>query len=197
MEFTPALREEYRHLFATAKVNPGRVAAVNEIVASLLAHKHRYEHAGDPVGVPWWVVAVIHELEASRNFHTHLHNGDPLTARTVHVPKGRPPGNPPFTWEQSARDALAFDGLAHAHDWSISHALFRLEKFNGFGYRNASIDIPSPYLWSFCQHYTRGKFDRDGHFDPTLVSAQCGAGVLLRVMVDEGHVRPPSTAAGG
>ena len=140
--------------------------------------------------MPWWFVAVLHDLEASRDFGAHLHNGDPLTHRTVNVPRNRPPGNPPFTFEESARDALTFEGFAHVADWSISHALFRFERFNGFGYRNPSIDIPSPYLWSFSQHYTRGKFSSDGHFEPTLVSQQCGAGVLLRALVDGGHVVP-------
>lgn len=196
MQFTAALRDEYRRLFSTAKVRPERQALVAQTVASLVSHKPRYEKAGNPVGVPWWMVAVIHDLEASQNFNTHLHNGDPLTHKTVHVPAGRPPGSPPFTWERSARDALMLDGLTHVADWSISHALFRLEGFNGFGYRNPTIDIPSPYLWSFCQHYTKGKFDADGHYDPNLVSQQCGAGVLLRVMVDDAIVKTLSTTAG-
>ena len=196
MELTPNLRDEYRQLFHNAKVRPQRKAQASQIVDSLVAHKHRYEGAGHPIGVPWWFVAVIHDLEGSRNFHTHLHNGDPLAHKTVHVPKHRPPGNPPFTFEESATDALTIEGFAHASDWSISRALFRLERFNGFGYRKPSIDIHSPYLWSFSQHYSQGKFDRDGHFDPHLVSQQCGAGVLLRVMVDEGHVTPqPATVA--
>jgi lysozyme family protein len=195
MEFTAHLRDEYRRLFRTAQVNPSRRALVDETVHSLVVHKDRYEHAGHPVGVPWWFVAILHDLEASRNFGVHLHNGDPLTHRTVHVPKNRPPGNPPFTFEESARDALTIEGFAHAQDWSISHALFRFERYNGFGYRNPTINIPSPYLWSFCQHYTRGKFSRDRHFDANQVSQQCGAGVLLRVMVDQGHVAPASTAA--
>jgi lysozyme family protein len=46
------------------------------------------------VGIPWYVVAVIHNMEAGQNLRTHLHNGDSLTARTVHVPAGRPPGTP-------------------------------------------------------------------------------------------------------
>jgi lysozyme family protein len=195
MQFTPSLREEYRRLFRTAKVKPSRKALVDEVVDRIVAHKPTYKKAGNPIDVPWWVVAVIHELEASGNFKAHLHNGDPLTHRTVHVPAGRPPGNPPFTFAQSARDALEFDGLAHLEDWSISHTLFRLERFNGFGYRKASIDIPSPYLWSFTQHYTRGKFDVDGHYNPALVSQQCGAAALLRVMIDRGQVTPPATTA--
>jgi lysozyme family protein len=194
MQFTPALRREYRRLFRSAKVRPERERVVREIVDSLVAHQRRYERVGRPLGVPWWFVAIIHDLEASRNFHTHLHNGDPLTHKTVHVPAGRPPGNPPFTWAESARDALIFDGLAHAVDWSIGHALFRFEAFNGFGYRTHGIK--SPYLWSFSQHYRRGKFAADGVFDADLVSQQCGAGVLLRVMVDQGHVRTGTRSRG-
>lgn len=195
MDFTPQLRNEYRRRFRTAEVNANRKALVAGVVDSLVAKKARYERVGDPLDIPWWFVAVIHDLEASRNFNAHLHNGDPLTHRTVHVPKNRPLGNPPFTFEESARDALTLDGLAHKDDWSISHALFRFERFNGFGYRKAAINIPSPYLWSFSQHYRKGKFASDGIFDPNLVSQQCGAGVLLRVMVDEGIVTPMSSAA--
>jgi lysozyme family protein len=195
MEFTDRLRAEYRHLFQTARVRPERQALVDQTVRSLVAHRDRYEQAGDPIEVPWWFVAVIHQMEGSRNFHTHLHNGDPLTHRTVRVPRNRPPGNPPFTFEESARDALTLEGFAHGHDWSISHALFRLERFNGFGYRKPSIAFPTPYLWSFCQHYTKGKFSSDGHFDSNLVSQQIGAGVLLRVMVDQGRVAPAASTA--
>ena len=195
MEFTPELRREYRRLFRTAKVRPERKPLVQQVAASLATHRSRYERAGGPIGVPWWFVAIIHSLEASQNFHTHLHNGDPLTHRTVHVPRNRPPGNPPFTFEESARDALTLEGFAHGHDWSISRALFRLERFNGFGYRKPSIAFPTPYLWSFCQHYAKGKFSSDGHFDPNLVSQQIGAGVLLRVMVDQGRVTPAASTA--
>jgi lysozyme family protein len=188
MNFNPGLRREYRRLFRSAKVRAERKPLVDQIVDSLVAHKNRYERVGTRSGVPWWFVAIIHDLEASRNFHTHLHNGDPLNHKTVHVPAGRPPGKPPFTWAESATDALTFDGLANLGHWSISRALFRFERFNGFGYRKPSINIHSPYLWSFSQHYKRGKFASDGVFDPNLVSQQCGAGVLLRTMIDEGLV---------
>ena len=58
--------------------------------------------------------------------------------------------------------------------------LFKMEQFNGFGYRVKGIN--SPYLWSFSNHYTKGKFTRDGFFDPNAVSKQIGAAVLLRRM---------------
>jgi lysozyme family protein len=191
MEFTPALRREYRRLFGSIEIRPERKPLVRQVLDGLAAHRRRYERVGDPIGVPWWFVAIIHDLEASRNFHAHLHNGDPLTHKTVRVPAGRPDGNPPFTWVESAKDALTFDGLANVGGWSFSRALFRFERFNGFGYRKSTINIPSPYLWSFSQHYRRGKFASDGVFDPNLVSQQCGAGVLLRAMVDDGLVTAP------
>jgi lysozyme family protein len=188
MDFTPELRREYRRRFRTARVRPERKALVQQIVDSLVAHKSRYERAGGPIGVPWWFVAIVHSLEASQNFHTHLHNGDPLSGRTVHAPPGRPPGEPPFTWVESARDALTFQRLANVGGWSFSRALFRFEGYNGFGYRKSTINIPTPYLWSFSQHYTRGKFVADNVYDPNAVSQQCGAAVLLRTMVDQGIV---------
>jgi lysozyme family protein len=95
----------------------------------------------------------------------------------------------------STRAALTLAGFAHKANWSMSQVLFRLERFNGFGYRRPSINVPSPYLWSFSQHYTSGGFSSDGHFDPNLVSPQCGAGVLLRAIVDAGLVAPVSTTA--
>jgi lysozyme family protein len=58
-----------------------------------------------------------------------------------------------------------------------------LERFNGFGYRRHDINIHSPYLWSFSNHYTKGKFVADNTFSATAVSKQCGAAVLLKRMV--------------
>ena len=62
---------------------------------------------------PWFFLGVIHAMESRFNFERHLHNGDPLSARTVRVPKGFPKaGNPPFTWEVSAEeDAMEEYGL--------------------------------------------------------------------------------------
>ena len=127
------------------------------------------------------MVGIIHSLEAGGDFTRHLHNGDPLTARTTHVPAGRPKtGKPPFTWEQSAIDALRGQGLAAWKDWSVPGTLFQLEGYNGFGYRDHHPDVPSPYLWSCSNHYTRGKYVADGRFSPTAVSQQVGAALLLK-----------------
>ena len=181
----PALREEYLSLWARAHLRPERATAATNLARLLWASRERYERAGAPFRVPWQVVAIIHSLEGGGSrgdFTRHLHNGDPLTARTVNVPRGKPAtGSPPFTWEASASDALA--RFAAWSDWSLPGTLYQLERYNGMGYRiRVSPPVPSPYLWSWTTVYERGKFVRDGVYDPTAVSAQCGAGALLKAM---------------
>ena len=185
------LRKEYEQLYHTCTIRSGRLAVVNSTVDTIAAHQSRYKAVSDAVGVPWFVIALIHSLEASQRFDRHLHNGDPLSARTVHVPRNRPPlpAQPPFTWEASATDALRFDGLAAWHDWSVPGILFKLEGFNGFGYRMKHPEVLSPYLWSFTNHYERGKFVADGQFSATAVSLQCGAAALLKRMEERGMVQ--------
>jgi lysozyme family protein len=193
---TKTVAKEYVDLWRSCVIRPVRVAEVDGIVDRIVAHKDRYRKAGRPHGVPWHVVAVIHMLEGSGDFATHLHNGDPLRARTVHVPRGRPKtGSPPFMWEESAADALEFDGLGRWKNWSLEGTLFALERFNGFGYRPKKIH--SPYLWSFSNQYSKGKFIGDNLFSPTAVSQQCGAAVLLRRMVARGLTKIDGASANG
>jgi hypothetical protein len=127
-------------------------------------------------------------MEANMSFSTHLHNGDPLTDRTKHVPEGRPKaGKPPFTWEESARDALMLEGLARWKEWTIPGTLYKLEAYNGWGYRDHHPGVLSPYLWSFSNHYARGKYVGDGQWSATAVSRQCGAAVLLKRLEEKGQ----------
>jgi lysozyme family protein len=178
---TNAQRKRYQLLYASCLIRPARRAAVDQLVQRITANKARYDKVGKALGIPWYVVGIIHSLEASGDFTRHLHNGDPLTARTTHVPAGRPKtGKPPFTWEQSAIDALRYQGLASWKDWSVPGTLYQLEAYNGFGYRDHHPNVPSPYLWSFSNHYTKGKYVADGRFSPSAVSQQVGAAVLLK-----------------
>ena len=183
---TRSLRREYTLLYKSCLIRPARKAVVDRIARGLTANRARYEKVGSALGVPWYVIAVIHSMEAGGDFTRHLHNGDLLTARTVHVPAGRPAtGKPPFTWEQSATDALR--GLAKSKDWSIPGMLYELEAYNGWGYRNRKPPVLSPYLWSFSNHYARGKYVADGRLSPTAVSQQCGAAVLLKRLQEAGR----------
>ena len=191
---TSALRDEYQTLFDTCDISQERQADVENILARALQNRERYEAVGDDTGVPWYVIAVIHSLESSQNFTKHLHNGDSLQKRTVQVPAGRPKyGNPPFTWEESAIDALTMRKLGQVTDWTVPGMLFQLEGYNGFGYRIRNTGIFTPYLWSFSNHYTKGKFTSDGVFSPTAVSKQCGAAVLLRRLSEKGIIEIPLT----
>jgi peptidoglycan LD-endopeptidase CwlK len=172
------LRSEYNSLLQTCEIRADKLTEVQDICDTVLANKPRYEAIATATSVPWFMVAAIHSLEGSLNFKTHLHNGDPLTARTVNEPAGRPKnGSPPFTFEESAIDALAFDKVAVNLEPTFAGICFKLEGFNGF--RSRELGIHTPYLWSFSNHYTKGKFVRDGVFDPDAVSKQCGSAVIL------------------
>ena len=95
--------------YILAKIKPEKMAEVEAVAKKISQNKPRYEAVSLTLatGMPWWFVAIVHFMEGGGKFTKHLHNGDPLTDRTVRVPRGRPLfGNPPFRWEQSAIDAL-------------------------------------------------------------------------------------------
>lgn len=191
--FTAALRDEYQQLFDGCQINAAKAREVEQLTAGLISNRPRYASVGQPLGIPWYVLAVIHNMECSQSFRQHLHNGDPLTARTVQVPAGRPlAGNPPFTWEESATDALTYDRLDRWTDWSIPGMLYCLEGYNGWGYRSYHPGVKSPYLWSGSNNYTSGKYVRDGTWSDSAVSAQIGAAVLLRRIAEKGGLEADS-----
>jgi lysozyme family protein len=194
---------EYWKLFLECRIRPEKLVEVKQLVAQIVSNRQRYERAAGALGtMPWWFVALIHAMEASLNFNKHLHNGDPLTARTTHVPAGRPAANPqanpkqgpsatnPYSWEESAQDALRMRNLDKWSDWTIRASLYELEAYNAWGYRLYHPDVLSPYLWSYTNQYEKGKYAADGKWDATLVSKQPGAAALLRLMVDTGVVFP-------
>jgi lysozyme family protein len=149
------------------------------------------------IRIPAYVVGIIHSLEASMRFDRHLHNGDPLTDVTVHVPAGRPPGTPPFEWIDSAIDALTMHSLDKWTNWSIAGIAYVLERYNGFGYRLHHPHVKSPYLWSFTTIYSSGRYVADGQFSDTAVSRQCGGMALLKRMIELNKVplsRPTAPA---
>ena len=205
MELTEELRQEYARLFAGCRLRPERLPAVDKVVEKSLRNRARYEAVAASLAMPWFVVATIHSLESGQSFSRHLHNGDPLTARTVHVPAGRPrSGQPPFTWETSAVDALKGQGLHKVGSWTLPVMLFRLEQYNGFGYRRHHPEVLSPYLWSFTNKYLRGKFVADGKFSASAVSKQVGAAAIIRRLHERKEIQltgaqpaaqPPQKAA--
>lgn len=195
---TKPLRHEYERLFDSCMIRPERLATVESLVAKLIGNQIRYQRVADALGIPWCFVAVIHNMEASLDFTKHLHNGDPLSQRTVHIPAGRPKkGKPPFGWEESAQDALALKGLSAKTDWSLAGTLYQLERYNGWGYRLHHPHVLSPYLWSFSNHYKGGKYVADGTWSDTAISRQCGAAVLLRRMAEKNQIEFPDRPVPG
>lgn len=184
-----ALADEYVRFYLGAALRPSHESKVEAFADLALSSRARYAAVGDPLGIPWWFIAAIHMLESTNNFTTHLHNGDPLRNRTFRVPSGQPErGQPPFSWEESATDALKRQKLDGLSDWSLPRALWRWERYNGFGYRKRGV--PTPYLWSFSTIYLRGKYVADGRFDGGATSAQCGAATLLKALQRRGAVDP-------
>jgi lysozyme family protein len=186
VELSAPLRDEYERLFDECRITAERLGAVDSLVQRITRERPRYSAVEQALGVPWFLVGVVHCMECSLDFRRHLHNGDPLAARTIRVPAGRPVnGSPPFSWEASAIDALQLQHLDLWHDWSIAGLLYQLEGYNGWGYRLYHAPVRSPYLWSFSNHYQKGKYVGDGQWSATAVSKQCGSGVLLRRMVEQ------------
>lgn len=186
---TPALTAEYERLFETCSIRSGKQTEVEAILGRIAAARGKYDKVAGSTGVPWSFVAVVHSMESSLRFDRHLHNGDSLRKRTVHVPTGRPPtGDPPFAWEVSAADALGLKKLDQVKDWSVAGTLYQLERYNGWGYRLHHPHVRSPYLWSGSQHYTSGKYVSDGTWSDSAKSKQIGAAVLLRRMAEKGAV---------
>ena len=184
----PALKDEYRRLFDSMTLRPEYRANTDWYRTMLKTSRPSYDRVARDTGVPWYVIGIIHGLEASFNFLAHLHNGDhPLTARTKKVPAGRPlTWAPPTDWDWSAKDALKLLGFTGKTDWNLERILYRFEAYNGFGYRNTAV--PTPYLWSFSNQYESGKFVADGRFNAKAKSQQCGAAVMLKLLADAGEI---------
>lgn len=184
---------DYQQLWDTMVIRKEKLEAVKKAAKQIAANFEQYlavsqaAAAAIPNGslCPWYVIGVIHYMECFLSFTKHLHNGDPLTARTTHVPAGRPKkGEPPFTWHDSAVDAIRLiDFNNAAYDWSnIVFVLERLEAYNGVGYKDGK-GIYSPYLWSFTNQYFAGKYTSDGKYDPKAISQQVGCAPILSLLL--------------
>jgi lysozyme family protein len=141
----------------------------------------RYRAVEAATGVPWPVVAVIHNLEAGGDWSKGLHCGQRWDCVTTLVPRGKWPFS---SWEAAAIDAVGnHKGIA----WTIGGIGKFLEMYNGGGYLKRGKH--SPYLWSGSNIglgvglYPMRKFVGDGHYDPAAVSLQVGGMLILHQMI--------------
>lgn len=176
-------KDEYTNLWANMNIDPSKLDEFQKIAKLVISHKPVYQTLESQTGVPWDLIGVIHYRESDCDFTTHLHNGDPLTARTIHDPVGYPKsGSAPFSFQFSALDALHHDGLDIYKEWSIELRAYCLEKYNGFGYRNKKTN--SPYLWAGTDQYTIGKFVSDRVYAPNVKDQQLGAMGIIKVILE-------------
>ena len=173
--------EYYMSLWSKAHLKDDALSKKKLMLYSskILANIKRYQFIQKETGVPWQLIAAIHGLEASFRFDACLHNGDPLGVKTTHVPKGL---GPFFTWEASAIDVLHRKHVEKIKDWSIPQCLKFAEAYNGTGYLRKHPEINSPYLWSFTNLYTKGKYVADGKYDSNAVSKQVGVAAVLLIL---------------
>jgi lysozyme family protein len=172
------LKPEYARLWQSMVVSPGKVATLDRIALRLIVAKDRYQAVSAKTGVPYPVIALIHQMECGQDWTANIAQGDPWNQVSTHVPKGRGPFK---SWEAAAIDALSIDGTDQVKVWGVERLCYELEKYNGFGSRNKGIN--TPYLWSYSNHYTRGKYIADHVWDGNAVSGQAGAmPILIRMM---------------
>jgi lysozyme family protein len=182
-----SLRNEYARKWDKMVIDENKLDAFNSAADRIISHKNDYIDIEKETNVPWYFIGLLHLRESNLNFKTHLHNGDPLSARTRHVPAGRPrEGSPPFSFKSSAIDALKMKGYDTINDWTIERIAFCLEKYNGFGYRAKNVE--SPYLWSWTDQYSIGKFVADHVFDPTVYDKQLGCMGVLKCIFDKQNI---------
>lgn len=187
----PTYAKQWDH----TEVRPSKLAEFNRIAKRLVAAKDRYIVVQNKTGVPWYVIALIHEREASQNFNTQLGQGDPLSRVSTHIPKGMGPYTGPGAWERAAEDALHLDKLDQVKDWRLEKCLYYLELYNGWGYH--SHGVPSAYVWAGSTVYSSGKYVADGVWSSSAVDTQAGCAPLLKCMMAlDASIQPKRETSG-
>ena len=189
MQLTPSVRTSYANNWAAMKVTPSLIPQLQALTKRFAAYRTRYEQVQQATGVPWYFIAIVHERESDTDFDTYLGNGDPLNRKTKHVPAGRGPFK---TWEDGAIDALRYQGLDKWKDWSLEGTLYQFEAYNGWGYVGKTN---SPYVWSWTNLYSHGKYVEDGKYSSSAVDHQPGCAAMLWQMIESGLVENPNAAA--
>lgn len=152
----------------------------NAVAKKILANKNRYIVLEGRTGVPWYLIGLLHLREADLNFNTQLAQGDPLSRRSTHVPRGRGPFR---TWEEGGYDALVvLKGWDKVQDWRLEKVLYYAELYNGWGYFNHGV--PSAYLWAGSSVYRGGKYVADGVWSSTARDSQPGVAAVLKVLME-------------
>ncbi len=153
---------------------------LSEFEAHWQRHQARYESVAAKTGLPAELIAALHWREASGDFGTYLHQGDPLGKPAVHVPKNIPLFH---KWEDAAVHAIQMKrgiqsemALTETSTDAAALATYS-EYYNGLGY--AMRSKPSPYVFAGTNAYKSGKFVRDGVYSAGTRDRQPGVMSML------------------
>jgi lysozyme family protein len=176
-----ALAPSYARLWAGLVPTPEHLPALRTICTKLIANKALYRQVAQAVwgnADYWYVVALLDQMEGGGGCKTYLGNGQSLHKVTTEVPAGRGPFP---TFLAGCKDALHLDGLDKITSWPIERIAYEFEAWNGWGYLSKPIN--DPYLVSFSNEYTEGKYIGDHDYDAHAVSGQPGALTILKVLI--------------
>jgi len=172
----------YKDLYDTMEILPKFIKDFDWYYQKAIKGENKYSEATRQIyyelkiSIPWQVIAVIHSLEATFDFHKQILNGELYYRETKLVPKGLGPWP---DWFASTIAAFKHEKWKDIDYKKVPDVLYHLEKYNGVGYAKRGKN--SPYLWSFSNHGLGvGKYVSDGKYSATAVSKQCGAAVLLK-----------------
>jgi lysozyme family protein len=138
-------------------------------------NRSRYETVASQTNIPAPLIAAIHWREASGNFNTYMHQGDPLGKPAVNWPSNIPIFH---RWEDAATHALnmkrSIQNQVELTEETTNIAAISTysEVYNGLGYFYK--DRNSPYVYSGTNQYSSGKYVSDGTYSPTTVDTQLG-----------------------
>jgi lysozyme family protein len=180
-----ALHDDYASWVAHAEILPERHAAVTAVAQRIVSVQQRFAHVSTLTGIPVdWMGSSFYR-EADLDFHCSPAQGDRWDRRSVNVPRGL---GPYPDWDSSALVAYHIDGidLVGAPNWDWVRKCYESEIMNGFGYRDR-WHIRSPYVVGATNLQQRGKYVRDGVFDPNVMDTQIG---MLPIMMEVIRLMP-------
>jgi lysozyme family protein len=173
-----SMKAGYTAMWNTMEVT--RTDPVNMAARKIIAMRSIYEEAEKATGAPWYFIGALHMRECNNNMRGCLTNGEMIVGtnkKTRLETKGRGPFP---TWLSSAVDCAELEDWDEVTDWSIERCLYEGEKFNGWGYLKKGN---SPYVWAGSNHYTRGKYVRDGVYSSTTVDPQLGIAPVMKAIL--------------
>ena len=194
------LKDEYANLWAEMAIRRDKLPEVDAIVQRLVGHKDSYRAVGQLTKVPWFAIAIVHNLAGGRRLHQAFAHWRP-----AHRAHRACAGRAAKFWQSAVhvagkrcRCAGAMTGSPRSRIVDRTPGLL-FEDFNGFGYRLYHPHVSRHTCGAYSNHYTSGKYVGDGQWSETAVSRQCGAIISsngFRRQAKSGSIAPRRTAFG-